>query len=303
MIRRAALLVAGLTVVSLSLAVRTVAAEPLPVWPELAPGETERGVGQALPHRPDEKPPVTRIVNVRRPTLEVFLPDEPNGTGILVLPGGGFGKVVPDKEGSEAAPWLNRMGIATFVLRYRTNEANAPGEPAWKRPLQDAQRSLRLIRSRAEEWNLEGDRVGVLAFSAGGQVGAVLHDAAKPAYEPIDRVDTESARPSFSLLIYPWRVLDGTSEKLIAPIRLTKDAPPAFLVHTHDDQSSSLGSVLIYAALKRNGVPAELHVYGNGGHGYGMRPVPGSNVGTWPDRAGDWLVRRGLARKSDAETP
>jgi len=266
------------------------------VWPDLAPGETLRDQGSALPARPEEQLPVTRVVGIRCPTLDVFLAEgHHTGTGILVLPGGGFSKVVPDKEGVEAAPWLNRLGISTFVLNYRTNEALSPGEPAWRRPLQDAQRALRLMRVNAGEWHLDPERIGVLAFSAGGQVGAILHTAdGQAAYPPADEVDQQSCRPDFSLLIYPWRVVDTATDDLLPQIRITASTPPAFLVHTHDDASSSLGSVLIYAGLKRHGVAAELHVYENGGHGYGMRPVPGSDIGTWPDRAGEWLIRRKL---------
>ena len=276
-------------------------AENIFVWPDLAPGETSRSVGDAQPFREGEIPPVTRLIKIRRPSLDVFLPERPTGTAILILPGGGYGKVVPDKEGSEAAPWLNRLGVAVFVLRYRTNEATPPDEPAWCRPLQDAQRSLRLIRANAERWNIKPDRVGVLGFSAGGQVASILHTrGGKADYDEIDESDAPSRKPDFSLLIYPWNVLNARSGELLPEIQLSETSPPAFIVHTHDDRSSSLGSVLIYAGLKRHNIAAELHIYENGGHGYGMRPIKNSNIGTWPDRATDWLVRRGLVR---AEQP
>ena len=260
------------------------------VWPGLAPGETSDAEGEAQPPRPGESPPVTRVVGIRRPTLDVFLPEKPNGQAVLILPGGGFAKVVPDKEGSEAAPWLNSLGIATIVLRYRTNEVIPKSEPAWKRPLQDAQRSLRLIRANAEKWSIDPAKVGVLGFSAGGQVASILHTAEEAAaYEAIDAVDKQSCKPAFSLLIYPWRVYDEAADALLSEIKITKTTPQAFIVHTHDDRSSSLGAVLIYAGLKKHNIPAELHVYVNGGHGYGMRPVTGSQIGTWPDRATEWL--------------
>jgi len=267
------------------------------VWPDLAPGETLRDTGTAQPPRKGESPPITRVIKIRRPTLDVFLPENPNGTAILILPGGGFMKVVPDMEGSEAAPFLNRLGIAVFVLSYRTNETTPDGEPAWRRPLQDAQRALRLIRSKADAWKIKGDQAGVLGFSAGGQVASILHTAEDvAAYETMDEVDRQSCRTDFSLLIYPWRVLDDKTGELLREIRLSEKSPPAFIVHTHDDGSSSLGSVLIYAGLKRHKVSAELHIYENGGHGYGMRARKNSNIGTWPDRAHDWLIRRGLGR-------
>ncbi|MCB9873756.1 MAG: alpha/beta hydrolase [Planctomycetaceae bacterium] len=272
------------------------------VWPDLASGETSRELGVAQPLRVGETPPVTRLVNIRRPSLDVFLPEKPNGTAILILPGGGFVKVVPDKEGSEAAPWLNGHGIAVFVLQYRTNETTPDSEPVWQRPLQDAQRALRLIRSNAEKWHIQPDRVGVLGFSAGGQVAAILHTCGDDAaYEDFDHIDALSCTPDFSLLIYPWRVLDDRSGELLPQIRVSKSSPPAFIVHTHDDASSSLGSVMIYADLKRNNVPAELHVYSNGGHGYGMRSVQSSDIGSWPDRASDWMLLRGIARAAQSE--
>jgi len=266
------------------------------VWPGHAPGETSLEGGTRQPFRAQEKPPVTRIVKIRRPGLDIYLPQKnPSGAALLILPGGGFGKVVPDKEGSEAAPWLNSLGIATFVLRYRTNEVTPQNEPGFVRPLQDAQRALRIIRANSRNWNLKNDRIGVLGFSAGGQVAAILHTAdGKARYEPVDAVDQQSCRTDFSLLVYPWRVYDPAGDALLPDIQISATSPPAFIVHTHDDASSSLGSVLIYAGLKRHGVAAELHVYQNGGHGYGMRSVPQSDIGTWPDRATDWLRRRGL---------
>ena len=282
----------------LALAEQAAGDDSLSVWPDLAPRETSRDTGVAEPLRPNEIPPIMRITKIRRPTLDVFLADKPNGTAILVLPGGGFGKVVPDKEGSEAAAWLNPMGVSTFVLRYRTNEVTPKDEPAWQRPLEDAQRALRLIRANHEKWHLNPEQVGVLGFSAGGQVASILHTANGDAmYPSVDAIDDNAWRPNFSLLIYPWRVLDDTTGELLKDIQPSPSSPPAFIVHTHDDASSSLGSVLIYAGLKRSNVDAELHVYENGGHGYGMRPVAGSSIGTWPDRAGEWLVRRGLARR------
>ncbi|MDA0921561.1 MAG: alpha/beta hydrolase [Planctomycetota bacterium] len=276
------------------------ASESVPVWPGLAPGETSHDIGIAQPPRDGEDPPVTRLVNIRKPTIDVFLAEKPNGTAVVVLPGGGFAKVVPDKEGSEAAPWLNAHGVSVFVVRYRTNEVTPKDEPAWKRPLQDGQRAVRLLRANAAKWNIDKDKVGVLGFSAGGQVASILHTADDvAAYESLDDVDKQSCRPDFSLLIYPWNVFDSKTQQLLPQIQLSAKSPPAFIVHTHDDRSSSMGSVLIYAGLKQHNVQAELHIYGNGGHGYGMRPVKDSDIGTWPARAADWLIRRGLARTAE----
>ena len=233
------------------------AADNVFLWPALAPGETSDAPGDAQPPRAGEEPPVTRVVNIRRPSLDVFLPERPNGAGVLIIPGGGFGKVVTDKEGSEAAKWLNGLGMAAFVLRHRTSEGKPADEPLWQRPVQDARRALRLMRSRAAEWNLEPGKLGVLGFSAGGQVAAVLIAGGPEAGDAAgDAVDQQALAVDFALLIYPWKTLDASGDALLPEIALGPKTPPAFLVHTHDDASSSLGSVLIYAALKRHGVPA-----------------------------------------------
>jgi len=273
----------------LALSTQLFAVQRVFVWPGLAPRETVSDEGTIQQARPEEQPPVTRVTHVRRPSLEIFPAAEPNGTAIIVLPGGGFSKVVPDKEGSEAAPWLNRLGITVFVLQYRTNEQTPDTEPAWQRPLQDAQRTLRFVRHNAAKWKLDSNRIGVLGFSAGGQVAAILHTGdGTAAYEALDDIDQQSAVPDFSLLVYPWQIQQADGS-LLTEIRPSAQSPPAFLVHTHDDRSSSVGSVLIYAGLRQHNVPAELHVYANGGHGYGMRPVADSEIGTWPDRATPWL--------------
>ena len=268
--------------------------ESVRVWPDLAPDETSRETGRTLPFRENEKPRVSRVVDIRMPTIDIFRAAKPNGAAVLILPGGGFGKVVPDKEGSEAAVILGKLGITSFVLRYRTKKENA--DPGWRRPLQDAQRAMKWLRSHADDYELKDDRLGLFGFSAGGQVAArLLTDAGKLAYEAVDDMDSTAHRPDFAMLIYPWNMYDDANDRLMPEIKVTPDVPPTFIVHTHDDRSSSLGSVLFYAGLKRNNVDAELHVYRNGGHGYGTRPVRSSLIGTWPDRMVDWLRNQGLA--------
>jgi acetyl esterase/lipase len=279
-------------VLLLSSCVTAQAADRIGVWPDLAPGETTRNEGDAQPFREGEVPPVTRVVNITRPTMTVFPAAKPNGTGVVILPGGGFGKVVPDKEGSEGAEWLNTLGVTAFVLNYRTTSTS--GEPGWRRPLQDAQRTIALVRSQATQWDLQPDCIGLLGFSAGGQVAARLLTAGgQLAYPRVDEIDDVSHRPDFAMLIYPWNIYDSKQGKLIDGLHVSKDCPPTYIVHTDDDQSSSLGAVYFYAGLKQLDIPAELHVYGNGGHGYGLRPVPGSQISSWPNHAGHWLRARG----------
>lgn len=269
------------------------AAEPtrnIVVWPKVAPGEGLSSVGEPLPQRPDEDPPATRVGRITRPTLDVFEPP-PNwrtGMAVLILPGGGYNYVVIDKEGSEAAEWLNGLGVTAYVLRYRTKQSTT--DTGWQRALQDAQRSLSVIRAHADEWKLDADRVGILGFSAGGQVAALAATRFESrSYEPVDETDKTSCRPDFALLIYPWNLWDAKTDALLETLTVSPKTPRTFLVHAHDDASSSLGSALYYVALKRQKVPAELHVYQTGGHGYGMRPVKGSVVHTWPQRAEEWF--------------
>lgn len=285
------------SLIAIVLTSSALAAEPIAVWPNLAPGESARDTGNDLPAKEGEVPPITRTVNIRRPTMDYFPAEKPNGTGIVILPGGGFSRVVPDLEGSEAAAFLNPLGISVFVLRYRTNEVKPADEANWLRPLQDGQRAVRLLRAKANEWKLDGQRIGVLGFSAGGQVASILHTAnGEAAYAAIDDVDQQSCRPDFSLLIYPWRVIDDTTGELLSAIHISDQSPPAFIVHTHDDASSAVGAAKIYIGLKQQKVAAELHIYETGGHGYGTRQRPNSVIGTWPDRATDWLKLHGWGK-------
>lgn len=259
----------------------------IPLWADLAPSETTKETGTQLPSRPTDSPTITRVEKITQPTLDLFLAKQPNGTAVLILPGGGFRYVVPDLEGSEAAAWLNELGISVFVLRYRTTE-NGVAEP-WKRPLQDSQRAVRMLRARAADWHIDPSKIGLFGFSAGGQVAAIHLTSTTAAYPGADAIDQQSFRPDFSMLVYPWKIYDEAKKQLIEPIHMSAAAPPAFIVHTHDDASTSLGAVFYYAGLKQHGVAAELHVYQNGGHGYGTRPRPNSMIGTWKDRATEWL--------------
>lgn len=272
--------------------VLTCADEPLLVdlWDDPAPGETTRSRGEVLPFRSEEVPPVTRITGITQPTLSVHLaPDAAvPARAVLILPGGAFRRVVVDKEGSEIAKWLNGLGISAFVLRYRTTEDGR--QDAWLRPLQDAQRAMSLIRTRAKIWNVDPERIGVAGFSAGGQAAArLLCDGGRRAYPAGDSVDEQPSSPNFGILVYPWNLWNSETETLIPELEIHSKLPPIFLVHTHDDSASSLSSALFYAALRKHKVPAELHIFATGGHGYGLRRVQASNVSSWPEFAEHWL--------------
>jgi acetyl esterase/lipase len=263
------------------------------LWPGPAPGELTRHPGDILPRRPDEDPPATRITNITQPQLEFYEPAHHNGVAVLILPGGGYNYVVQDKEGSEAAEWLNQLGITGCVLRYRTKDGS--DRPQWQRPVQDGQRAVSLLRFRAEEWQLDAERIGVLGFSAGGQAAALVATRFdRRAYDAGDDIDSASCRPDFALLVYPWQLLNADTGQLKDEVTVTPETPSAFLVHAHNDSATSLSSVLFYAALKQHGVAGELHIYETGGHGYGLRPVESSQVDTWPSRAEEWLRGRGI---------
>lgn len=248
------------------------------LWEGPAPGENSQSEGTPLPRRANEDPPVIRLSEITAPTITVYPAAEPNGISVLILPGGGFRYVVTNKEGSEFAEYLNRRGVTAFVLNYRTS--NQRDNTSWIKPLADAHRAIHVIRERAEEFRIAPDRLGVAGFSAGGQVAARL---------VASNERSGAGAVAFAMLIYPWNLYDSTSDALIGDLVITKDCPPVFLVHTTDDSSSSLGSTLFYAELRRHSVPAELHVFASGGHGYGMRALPETHVHQWPELSAFWL--------------
>lgn len=256
---------------------------PVPLWPNGASGS------EARKDEP-EKVVGNSVSNIHFPTLTVYLPpkDKATGVGIIVCPGGGHRNLVMQKEGYDIAGWLSARGIAAFVIKNRlaNDDATPAGTPqpytVERDALADAQRAIRLVRSRASEWGIDPTKVGIMGFSAGGELTgcAAMHpDAGNPnAADPIDRLD---ARPAFQGLIYP-----GQSQK----IKPVKGAPPAFLCCGADDRPDiSEGVAKVYLLFKQAGVPVEMHIYAGIGHGFGLRPGP--SVG-WPDRFREWLVNQ-----------
>lgn len=269
------------------------------IWPEMAPGETTQNIGETLPRRKNENPPATRVARITQPRLHIFEPpaEKKTGAAVLIFPGGGYNYVVTDKEGSEAADWLNKLGITGIVVHYRTKPKTVTNDkPMWLRPVQDGQQAISLVRHRAKEWGLKPDRIGVMGFSAGGQAAALVatrfHNRVYAAEGTLSSI---SCRPDFCLLIYPWRIADEKTGELIEAVTVTKDTPPTLLIHAHNDSATSLSSVYYYLAMKKHGLPCEMHIYESGGHGYGMRPVAGSHVHSWINRGTDWLQQRKLA--------
>jgi acetyl esterase/lipase len=292
----------------------------LPLWPGdgLAPGDHALATPQRTIERSrDTALPDRYVDHVSQPYLVVYLPARPSGAALLVIPGGGYQRIVLDKEGTALLPdFVERGGLTLFVLRYRLpGEGHADGADA---PLFDAQRALRIIRAGAARWQLDPGRIGVMGFSAGGHVAASLGtrygEQRQPGHDEIDAVD---ARPDFQLLVYP--VIDmtgpsahpGSRDRLLgagppAPALARRyspqyhvDArtPPTFLVHAQDDAVVPIAnSLMFYDALRAAGVPSELHAFPHGGHGFGVRGTVGLTVAAWPQLALDWIASQDKAK-------
>jgi acetyl esterase/lipase len=280
----------------------SLAAEPpagpivMNVWPAAAPGEQgEVGDERLLPPRSEK--PVDRLTDVSIPTITVYKPVEEKDTGaaVLICPGGGYHILAMDLEGTEVADWLNSIGITGIVLKYRVPRRKE--QEKHLAPLQDAQRAMSLVRQHAADWGIAEDRIGILGFSAGGHLAATAStNFDRRAYDPIDETDRIDCRPDFTVLIYPaYLTGEGaqSSGELAPEIRVSSETPPVFFVHAGDDHISPENSIAMYLALKRAGVAAELHVYGSGGHGFGLRRTE-HPCSTWPQGCERWLRSRGL---------
>lgn len=275
------------------------AAEPVVVklWPDKAPGETkDLGPGREVEPKKGQVE-VKRLTDVGTPTMTIYAPaaDKANGTAIIVAPGGGYGILAYEHEGTDVCEYLSKLGVTAVLLKYRVPKRpmQMPDNLA---AFQDAQRAVCLLRKGAKENGIDPTRIGMLGFSAGGNLTACAALAEKRMYDEVDAADRESPVPNFALLVYP-AYLNDKGGGLKPEYKVTKDAPPMFFAHSSDDPISSEGSVVLYQALKKNNVPAELHLYASGGHGYGMRKTP-HPCATWPDRAADWLKSRGLLEKA-----
>jgi acetyl esterase/lipase len=282
------------------------------LWPGAPPGDVgikgeerffELQVG-GKPYQVGGKP-TKWLTNVTKPSLTIDRPAKEHDTGVsmLICPGGGYHNLGWDVEGEEIAAWLNSIGITGIILKYRC--PRRPGDvrgvpPAG--PLKDAQRAVSLARSKAKEWGIDPAKIGMVGFSAGGHlVGAAATNFEKRTYDPIDDVDQVSCRPDFAVMLYSGyfnpKLDDKSSPYELSPtIRLAAGTPPVFLVHATDDTiSNAEHSVAMYVAMKRLGVPAELHLYATGGHGFGVRKV-GHPCEGWTERCTDWLRKQGILK-------
>lgn len=261
---------------------------PILLFPKGAPGETNPLIEKAdTDGGKTGGASVLRITNVSAPTITVYPAPEENATGaaVLVCPGGGYNILAYDLEGDEICEWLNDIGITAILLKYRVPRRE--GLQKHEAPLQDAQRALGYVRAHADEFCIDPDRIGVMGFSAGAHLSAMLSNTPERTYPVVDMDDKVSCHPDFCLLIYP-AYLDGANFQLAPELKVSSTTPPTMLIQAEDDKSYINSSLFYFYALKEAGVPACMHLYSKGGHGYGMRDT-GMAVNEWPDRAEDWL--------------
>src|SRR5262245_41288807 len=277
------------------------------LWPGKAPDET-RDIGPEtvrmspkLSKKEVEVTEPTRLVtNVSKPTITIHRPakDKDTGAAILICPGGGYWNLYWELEGEEVAAWLNSQGVTGIILKYRVPRRpdDTRGEPA-RRPLQDAQRAVSLVRSRAKDWGIDPNRIGMVGFSAGGHLAiATATSFEKRTYEPVDDIDKISCRPDFAIAAYSGYLKAKDKDELHPGLRIPAGTPPIFLVHGGADIiSDPNNSVVMYLALKRAGIPAELHIYAGAAHDFAVRKVD-HPCSTWTESCLDWLRNQGFLR-------
>ena len=241
---------------------------------------------------------IIKLGNVSSPELHIFPRDAgtTGDTAVVVCPGGGFSILAWDLEGTEVARWLNSIGITAGVLKYRVPTRDLDTD--WKAPVQDTQRAISVMRDSADDFDFDVTKVGVLGFSAGAIAAARAGLMPARQYEPVDDIDQKSSSPNFMILIYAGGLIDDSKNGLREGLTIDKETPPAFMVHAFDDHVPLDTPVVLLKAMKSVEVPAELHVYDAGGHGYGLRPVKGFPVTTWPRRCQEWLGRNGWLEAS-----
>ena len=253
--------------------------------------------------------PYVWVENVTQPTLTVYSPDGANtGAAVVVFPGGGYKGLAIDLEGTEVCDWLVSRGITCGVLKYRVPDSGPHYDESCKchkdavapMALEDAQRALGLVRFHAPEWHIDPSKVGVLGFSAGGHLAAdVSTHWARRLYPAVDPADEESCRPDFAVAIYPGHMREKTTTEfaLNPALPVSRDTPPTFLLQSVADPVDPVeNSLVYYIALKKAGVPVEMHLYGSGGHAFGLRPT-GDPITHWPALVESWLATIGITAR------
>lgn len=275
-------------------ALSVTAAEPVTIklWPQGAP--EQHGVKIGPEEEIQKGDGIKRVTNVTDPTITIYKPEKANGTSVIVCPGGGYGILAIEHEGTKVCEYLNTLGVTSVLLKYRVPRRD-PANPS-REPLQDAQRAIGILRHRATELGLKPDRIGILGFSAGGHltVMATLH-ANDRTYTQDTTLDAPDATPNFSIPVYPaYLVSKDDTFTLLPEIKVTEKSPPMCLVHAHDDKgvTSASSSALLYLEYKKLNIPAELHIFAKGGHGFGMKET-GLPTASWHVRVGEWMKAMG----------
>jgi acetyl esterase/lipase len=272
------------------------------LWPHGAPGAQpnaapEKDVSIANDNLAAGKP-LLRLSNVSIPTLTVYAPKQNNsGAAIVVFPGGAYRFLAIDLEGTEVCDWLNSVGITCILLKYRVPDSGP--YPKSSAALQDAQRALGIVRAHAAEWHIDPHRIGVLGFSAGAYLTAALSTHFdQRLYDHVDAADQLSCRPDFAVIIYPgYLALSEQNFAANPAIEPTDKTPPTFILQTEDDPVHVENSIMYFMALKNANVPTEMHIYPQGGHGYGLRRTE-LPVTDWPPLLESWLRTTGVLAKS-----
>jgi len=279
------------------------AAEPtvIDLWPGKPPGETKELPPETDTTKPTDNPvgdrKIIKLTNVSKPTLAIYRPEKDKDTGaaMIICPGGAHVILAYDHEGTEVAEFLARHGVTGIVLKYRVPARDK--DQRWRAAVQDAQRAIRVVRGKADEWKLDPKRIGFLGFSAGGETAGLATLLCDKAHYPaVDDMDKASARPDFAALIYPAYLVNKEKTGLVDYAKPTKETPPMFLVYAYDDPVDPRNALFLALAMKDVGVSCELHMYATGGHGYGMRNT-GHPVNSWPDRLVDWMGKQGYLKR------
>lgn len=279
--------------------------EQLPIWPGVAP-DARPGIGAEVAGTVVDAAGKKKLVggrpwvyidNVSTPTITVYSPQaQNNGAAVVVFPGGGYNGLAIDLEGTEACNWLMSRGITCVLLKYRVPCAKTGPYRNCRTALEDAQRTMGLVRFHAAEWHIDPHRIGVLGFSAGGHmVAAISTHFDKRLYPSVDAADKVSCRPDFGVALYPGHLAVPERHFALNPeIRVTSQTTPTFLLQAEDDPVDPVeNSLVYYAALRKAGVPAELHVFMKGGHAFGLRRTE-APITRWPDLLETWLQMIGI---------
>jgi len=283
------------------------APQVLEIWPGKVPDETDpigpeqTRMSPKLDRKQVEVTESTRMITrVSKPTITIYraTQEKATRTAVLICPGGGYWDLYWQLEGEEVATWLNSLGVTGVILKYRVpRRPDEPKDEPARRPLQDAQRAVRLVRNQASELGIEPNRIGIVGFSAGGHLAiATATQFEKKTYEPIDQVDKISCRPDFAILVYPGYLKAKDKDELAPGLQISAGTPPVFLAHGGEDViSPPEHSVVMYLALRHAGTPAELHIYTSATHDFGVRSSD-QPCSTWTKSCETWLRYQGFLK-------